>query len=120
MEAKRDQMPFKKINASEVISQKRADQEFDASYAAIAQEYELIRQVVETRKKKGITQKRLAEMVGVSQQVISRLEREKHMPKLSNFIRILEALDLKVRLVDQNPAYVHEGEETAYEKHKAR
>lgn len=42
----------------------------------------------------GLTQQKLADKIGVKQQIISRFEREKHVPNLSNFIKILEGLDL--------------------------
>lgn len=37
-------------------------------------------------------------MVGISQQEISRIENEKHIPKLTSFIRILEVLELEIKL----------------------
>lgn len=91
-------MPFKKINTEEIINEKRKNKEFDESYIEIEKEYALIRQVVEARKNKGLTQKNLADIVGVSQQEISRLECEKHVPNLISFIRILEALGLEIKL----------------------
>jgi HTH-type transcriptional regulator/antitoxin HipB len=91
-------MPFKEINVSEVVKVKRKDVEFNEQYIEVEKEYKLIKAVVEMRKEKGITQKGLADMVGVSQQEISRFENEKHIPKLTNFIRILDALDLEIKL----------------------
>jgi len=91
-------MPFKKIDAKELIESKRKDNDFDEIYKDVKKEYELIRQVVEARKKLGITQKSLADIVGVSQQEISRFENEKHIPKLSSFLRIIDAVGLEIRL----------------------
>ena len=91
-------MPFKEISVSEVVKDKRKNEEFNAQYMEVEKEYKLIKAVVEMRKEKGITQKGLAEIVGISQQEISRFENEKHIPKLSNFIRILDALDLEIKL----------------------
>ena len=91
-------MPFKEFKATEVIKEKRREKEFNSTYLEVEKEYELIKRVVEARKEKGITQKSLAEMVGISQQEISRFEKEKHIPKLTSFIRILEALDMEIKL----------------------
>jgi len=91
-------MPFKEINVFEVVKTKRKDFHFNEQYMEVEKEYTLIKAVVEMRKEKGITQKDLANMVGVSQQEISRFENEKHIPKLTNFIRILNALDLEIKL----------------------
>jgi len=98
-------MPFKEFKANEVIKEKRQNKEFNANYLEVEKEYELIKRVVEARKEKGITQKSLAEMVGISQQEISRFEKEKHIPKLTSFIRILEALDMEIKLESKVAAH---------------
>lgn len=91
-------MPFKKIDVSKVVDQKRSDSSFNNAYLEVEKEYELIRQVVEVRKELGVTQETLANKVGISQQEISRFENEKHIPKLSSFIRILDALGLEIKI----------------------
>ncbi|GAU80101.1 helix-turn-helix domain-containing protein [Fusibacter sp. 3D3] len=91
-------MSFKKIDVKRTVNELRKDNEFNEIYLEIEKEYELIRQVVDTRKQIGMTQKNLADKVGISQQEISRFEREKHIPKLSNFIRILDALGLEMKI----------------------
>lgn len=91
-------MPFKKIDVSKVIDQERRDSSFNNAYLEVEKEYELIRQVVEIRKDLGVTQETLANKVGISQQEISRFETEKHIPKLSSFIRILDALGLEIKI----------------------
>lgn len=65
-------------------------------------EYELIRRVVQARKQSGLTQKSLADIIGVTQQEISRFENEKHIPKLSSFIRIIEAIGFELKLEKKN------------------
>lgn len=98
-------MPFKEIKAHETVKEKRKNKEFNSNYLEVEKEYELIKKVVEARKEKGISQKTLAEMVGISQQEISRFENEKHIPKLTSFIRILEALDLEIKLESKIAAH---------------
>jgi len=94
-------MPFKKNNIKKIIEEKRSDEDFDNEYSVIKSEYDLIRQIVEFRKLKGLTQKDISLMVGVSQQEISRFEREKHIPNLTNFIKILTAVGLEIILVEK-------------------
>lgn len=66
-------MPFKKINTKEIVENKKdKDNEFKKHYNEIETEYVLIRKVVERRKELGLTQKKLADKIGVKQQVISR------------------------------------------------
>jgi len=92
-------MPFKKINVREIIDEKiKTDDKFAAAYSEVEKEYQLIREIVKARKEQGLTQQELAEMVGVKQQVISRFEREKHIPTLDNFLKILDGVGLELKL----------------------
>lgn len=94
-------MGFKKIDVKHIVEEERKNKEFDLEYKKIKNEYNLIEKFVETRKRKNITQKELAEVTGVSQQAISRLELEKHMPKIDTFIKILDGLDLELTIVEK-------------------
>ena len=98
-------MPLKKNDAQAIVNEKRKDKEFNDLYQEVEKEYELIRQVVEARKAQGLTQKSLANLVGVSQQEISRLECKKHIPNLSSFIKILEAVGLEIKLEKKEIAH---------------
>ena len=89
-------MSFNKINIKSAVQEQRKDKEFDLEYNKIKQEYKLIDTFVEIRKERNITQKELAEIAGVSQQAISRLELEKHIPKMDTFMKILDGLDLEL------------------------
>ena len=92
-------MPFKKLNVQKIINKKiKTDDKFAAAYSEVENEYKLIREVVKARKEQGLTQQELAEMVGVKQQVISRFEREKHIPTLDNFLKILDGVGLVLKL----------------------
>lgn len=92
-------MPFKKIDVKKTVNEKiGADKEFAKAYEEIKREYSLIEQISNTRKEKGLTQQQLADKVGVSQQVISRFENEKHAPTLDSFLKILDGLDLEITI----------------------
>ena len=94
-------MAFNRIDIKSTVKEERNDKEFDSEYRKIRQGYKLIEKLVETRKSKYITQKELAELAGVSQQAISRLELEKHIPKIDTFIKILDGLDLELTIISK-------------------
>lgn len=101
-------MSFYEMDSKEIITQEIFDINSTERYLAIEQEHKLIKQVVESRKKSGFTQRELAEKIGVSQQEISRFENEKHIPKLSNFLRIVDAVGLEIKLDRKKTAdYIH-------------
>ena len=50
----------------------------------------------EARKKKGLTQKQLGEMLGVSQSMIGQFESGKHAPRMDTVEKICKALDLDI------------------------
>lgn len=96
-------MAFKEIDIKNIIKEERKDKKFDLEYKKVKQEYNLIQKFIETRKEKSVTQEELAQITGVSQQAISRLELEKHMPKMDTFIKILDGLDLELSIVEKHP-----------------
>ena len=51
---------------------------------------------IDARQAKGLTQTQLAELVGMNQAEISRLEGEKGNPRLSTLNKICDALDLEL------------------------
>ena len=92
-------MPFKKLNVKKIIEKNvNEDENFAVAYNEVEREYQLIREIVKARKDQGLTQQELAELIGVKQQVISRFEREKHIPTLDNFLKILDGVGLELKL----------------------
>lgn len=94
-------MAFAKMDVESIIKTKREDKEFDTEYKKIKKEYELIEKLVEARKQRNITQQQLSKVTGISQQAISRIEKEKHIPKVDTLIRILDGLDLELTIVQK-------------------
>lgn len=76
--------------------------EIHALNDADLRQIELIAQLVYSRKKKGITQSKLAEMTGLKQSAIARLEKEGSVPRLDTITKICDALGLKLTLTDQD------------------
>lgn len=56
--------------------------------------------IVALRKEKGLSQKELAEMVGITPGNLSRIEAGKYDPKLESLARIAEPLGLMVDFVE--------------------
>ena len=62
-------------------------------------EKELIFAIVEARQESGLTQKQLAELCGVKQPVIARLENAVHSPQVNSIIKILKPLGYSLTIV---------------------
>lgn len=60
---------------------------------------ELVNEVIEIRKNKGLSQTELAHIVGCSQQAISRFERKTYEPTITTWVKILTALGYKFEIV---------------------
>ena len=64
----------------------------------------LMGQLIEARHTKGISQKRLGELSGVSQPVIARMERGSTSPQVNTLLKVLRPLGLTVRIVPVSEA----------------
>ncbi|NLM12423.1 MAG: helix-turn-helix transcriptional regulator [Epulopiscium sp.] len=90
-------MPFRKLDVKAEIQHRcDKDPEFKEAYDIIDKEYTLIEKAVLMRKEQGYTQKQIAQQAGLTQQVISRIERLDNTPTLRNFIKYLDAAGLEL------------------------
>ena len=64
----------------------------------------LMGELIDARPKKGISQKRLEELSGVSQPVIARMERGATSPQVSTLLKVLRPLGLTVKIVPVSEA----------------
>lgn len=71
---------------------------FKKEYDALEPEYALIRQIIDKRLKKGLSQKGLAEKIGTKQSAISRLESGNYNPSFLFLKKIANALGSEVRV----------------------
>lgn len=94
-------MPFEKVEIKPLLENEMKNLDFKSNFNQIKKEYELIEQIVMMRKKLNITQAELAIKVKVSQQAISRLENEKHIPNMNTLMRIVDGLGLNLILVER-------------------
>jgi len=73
------------------------DPDFKKEWLASESEYTLIRAIVAARKEKHITQKQLAELTGIDQADISKIETGNANPKLSTLQRIADGMGMILR-----------------------
>lgn len=82
-----------------------SDPETRAEYEALEPEFTLIRELIDLRNKRGLSQRQLAERAGMQQPVVARLESGR-TAGLRTLKRIAEALDarVEVRIVPREAA----------------
>ena len=83
---------------NEFLKEKFKEEDFSREYYHQATFYRLADQFLLMRKKRGLTQKELAEKVGTTQAVISRLENVSVKPSLETIVKIAKALDAVVEV----------------------
>lgn len=64
----------------------------------------LVGKLIEAREQKGISQKRLAEMSGLKQPAIARLERMQATPQIDTLFRVLKPLGYTLAIVPDETA----------------
>jgi DNA-binding XRE family transcriptional regulator len=75
---------------------------FREAYDDLEEEYVLVRDMLAARSKSGLTQEKVAELMGTTKSAISRLESmAKHSPSLTTLKKYAHAIgcDLKIRFV---------------------
>ena len=65
---------------------------------------DLVGKLIEAREQKGISQKRLAEMSGLKQPAIARLERMQATPQIDTLFRVLKPLGYTLEIVPDKKA----------------
>ncbi|MCP3761387.1 helix-turn-helix domain-containing protein [Domibacillus sp. A3M-37] len=65
------------------------------------EENKFVQNIVRERKKRRITQKDLEKMTGLDQAAIGRLETMRVNPTLKTIIKVLNAMDMKLMIVDK-------------------
>ena len=92
------------------LEEQLKDPEFRAEYDALEGEFDLIRQLIDLRIKRGFSQYKLAERAGMQQPTIARLEGGQ-TASLRTLRRVADALgaDVKVSLVPRQAKPVSKG-----------
>ena len=85
-------------NFRETLNSQMNNPEFKAEWEATEAEFSVIKSMISARQEKNITQKQLAELTGISQADISRLENGNANPSLSTLQKIARGLGMKVKV----------------------
>jgi len=90
---------FHKINPEEEIEKSiKKNPELEIYMKQADAQYQLIKSLVEFRKSTGTTQKEIAEKSGLTQQMVSRIEKVTNTPRLDVFLRYVLALGLELKI----------------------
>ncbi len=82
----------------EHLKEQLKDPEFENEYKNLGPEYELIRQMIQAREEKRMTQKDLADLTGIPQGHISRIENGNYNPSLAYLKRIADGLGKELHI----------------------
>ena len=92
-------MAFVEINVQEEIcKRKKSSETFAKVWEDSREEYRLIGEMIALRKQNKITQTKLAELLGTSQQVVSRIEKKESSPSLRMFCNMLHMLGYELKI----------------------
>lgn len=83
---------------------KKLDPASGRDLAEIEEQAKIISAVIEQRNALGLSQRDLAEICGIPQSSVARIESFQTTPNLSTLLKILRALGLKLAVVKQNRA----------------
>ncbi len=74
------------------------DSNFKKEYDDLEPEYDIINAMIKARKEKGLTQKQLSELTGISQADISRIENGTRNPSLEMIKRLATGMGMRLKL----------------------
>ena len=74
------------------------DSNFKKEYDDLEPEYDIINAMIKARKEKGLTQKQLSELTGISQADISRIENGTRNPSLEMIKRLAAGMGMQLKL----------------------
>lgn len=85
-------------NFRETLDVQLGNPDFKAEWDALEPEFQVVQAMLQGRKERNLTQKQLAEMTGITQADISRLENGESNPSLNTLKRLAEGLGMKLNL----------------------
>ncbi len=86
-------------NFRETLDEQVKDPAFQAEWEALEPERQIIRAIIEGRERRDLTQQQLAEITGIQQADISRLENGTGNPSLRTLKRLAAGMQLKLEFV---------------------
>ena len=78
---------MKTINYKTALKKNLKDKEFKSEYDAFEEEFNIAKEIIQLRKKRNLTQKDLANLIGSSQPAIARLESGNYKNISFSFLR---------------------------------
>lgn len=85
-------------NFRETLNQQLQNPEFKAEWDALEPEFQIIKAMIDGRKEKNITQKELANITGITQADISRIETGNSNPSIQTLQRLAAGLGMRIKL----------------------
>jgi len=83
---------------NDMLSDQLKDDEFRREYEAIQPELDVIRAIVDARTSQNLTQKELAERIGINQADISKLENGTRNPSVNLLKRLADGMGMALRI----------------------
>ena len=83
---------------NDFLKEQLSDPEIKAEYDALEPEFAIIQAMIDARKSTGITQKQLAEITGIAQGDISKLENGSANPSLRTLQRLAAGMGMKLKI----------------------
>lgn len=87
-------MPFKKVDILEEVKNLKGEDKF--LYDVEITRLDFIQNLAKYRISKKLTQKDISNITGMTQQMVSRIEKYDNSPSLDNLLKYLKALDLDI------------------------
>jgi transcriptional regulator with XRE-family HTH domain len=89
-----------RITHKQVKNELLDNQEVAESYEAMAEQFELLREMIQARQMRGLTQEEVAELMETTKSAVSRLEsaRAKHSPSIATLQKYAHALGYKLSI----------------------
>lgn len=85
-------------NFRETLNEQLNDPEFKTEWDATEAEYQIIKSMLEVRRRNNITQKQLSELTGIAQADISRIENGNANPSLQTLERLAEGMGARLKI----------------------
>lgn len=85
-------------NFRETLDEQLKDPVFQAEWEALEPERQIIRAIIEGRERRDLTQQQLAEITGIQQADISRLENGTGNPSLRTLKRLAAGMGMQLKL----------------------
>ena len=85
-------------NFNDYLNEQLKNPDFKAEYDALDPEFSIVQAMIDARKASGLTQKQLAEITGIAQADISKLENGNANPSLRTLQRLADGMGMRIKL----------------------